>query len=116
MESRGDGFFAIFDGVASAAECAIAIQRALSEHRKHHGFAPRLRIGLHAAASRRVEDGYHGVGVHVTARIAALAGGDQILASTSSLQDLPGLELSDRCEVRLKGIREPVEVAAIVWQ
>jgi class 3 adenylate cyclase len=116
VETRGDGFFAIFNGAAEAAECAIDIQRALSDHRRRHGFAPKVRIGLHAAVSRRVEDGYHGVGVHVAARIAALAQGDQILASTSSLQGLPGLELSDRREVRLKGIGEPVEVAAIAWR
>jgi class 3 adenylate cyclase len=116
VESRGDGFFAIFDGPKEAAQCAIAIQRALSEHRKHHGFAPRVRIGLHAAVSQRVEDGYHGVGVHIAARIAALADGDQILASTGSLDGLAGIEVSDRREVTLKGIREPVEVATIAWR
>jgi len=75
-----------------------------------------VRIGLHAAVSHRVEDGYQGVSVHVAARIAALAEGDQILASTSSLLGLPGLEVVDRREVTLKGIREPVEVAAIAWR
>ncbi|HKW59773.1 MAG TPA: adenylate/guanylate cyclase domain-containing protein [Candidatus Dormibacteraeota bacterium] len=116
VETRGDGFFAIFGGAAEAADCAIAIQRALADHRRHHGFAPKVRIGLHAAASHRVEEGYHGAGVHVAARIAALAEGDQILASTSSLDGLSGLELSDRRHVRLKGIRDPVEVAAIAWR
>jgi class 3 adenylate cyclase len=116
VEGRGDGFFAIFDGAGQAAECAIAIQRALSEHRKRHGFAPKVRIGLHAALSHRVQDGYQGVGVHIAARIAALAEGDQILASTSSLEGVPSLEISDRRQVRLKGLREPVEVAAIAWR
>jgi class 3 adenylate cyclase len=116
IETRGDGFFAVFDGVAAAAGCAIAIQRALSDHRRRHGFAPRVRIGLHAGVSHRVEDGYHGAGVHVAARIAALAEGDQILASTSSIDSVPDLELADRHEVTLKGIREPVEVGAIVWR
>ena len=116
VETRGDGFFVIFNGASDAADCAIAIQRALADHRRQHGFAPKVRIGLHAAVSHRVEDGYHGAGVHVAARIAALAEGDEILASTSSLEGLPGLELSARREVELKGIREPVEVAAIAWR
>jgi class 3 adenylate cyclase len=116
VETRGDGFFAIFNGAAEAAACAVAIQRALSDHRRHHGFAPKVRIGLHAAVSHRAEDGYRGVGVHVAARIAALAEGDQILASTSSLDGVPGLELTDRREVNLKGIREPIEVAEIAWK
>jgi class 3 adenylate cyclase len=116
VESRGDGFFAIFDVAGDAAQCAIAIQRALSEHRRQHGFAPRVRIGLHAGLSRRTDDGYHGAGVHVAARIAALAEGDQILASTESVQGLTGVEISGRREVSLKGIREPVEVALLSWR
>jgi len=116
VESRGDGFFAIFEGAGPAIDCAIAIQRALSEHRKHHGFAPKVRVGVHAAPSHQVEDGYHGVGVHVAARIAALAEADQILASTSSVRDLPNLKLSERHEVTLKGIQHPVEVVAIPWR
>ena len=41
---------------------------------RQHGFAPSVRIGLHTAeASRRGTD-YSGKGVHVAARVAALAG------------------------------------------
>jgi class 3 adenylate cyclase len=116
VETRGDGFFAIFDTMGDAAACAIAIQRALSDHRKQHGFAPRVRIGLHAAISHRVEEGYHGVGVHIAARIAALADGDQILASMSSLGALGDIEISDRQLVTLKGIQDRVEVATISWR
>jgi class 3 adenylate cyclase len=116
VETRGDGFFAVFNDAGGAVGCAIAIQRALFDHRKRNGFAPKVRIGLHAADSHRVEDGYHGVGVHVAARIAALADGDQILASTSSLDGVAGLELSEPHEVGLKGIQEPVEVATIAWR
>ena len=116
VESRGDGFFATFEGVRSAASCAIDIQRTLAGHRKEHGFAPKVRVGLHVAASRKVGDGYHGVGVHVAARIAALAEGDQILASTSSLAGLPDLKLSGVRAVTLKGVAGQVEIAAIDWR
>ncbi len=77
---------------------------------------PECASASNAAVSHRVEDGYQGVGVHVAARIVALAEGNQILASTSSLLGLPGLEVVDRREVTLKGIREPVGVAAIAWR
>ncbi len=77
---------------------------------------PECASASNAALSHRVEDGYQGVGVHVAARIVALAEGNQILASTSSLLGLPGLEVVDRREVTLKGIREPVEVVAIAWR
>lgn len=116
VETRGDGFFAVFDDTGDAAGCAIAIQRALADHRKRHGFAPKVRIGLHAGESHRVEDGYHGVEVHVAARIAALADGDQILVSTRSVDGLAGLEISEPHKVALKGIQESVEVATIAWR
>ena len=107
VETRGDGFFAIFDSPTGAVACAVAIQRALAEHREQNGIAPQARIGLHAA---------DGAGVHVAARIAALADGDQILASTSSLAGMPGLELSERRMVTIKEIEDPVEVAVIAWR
>ena len=48
IKHGGDGFFVAFrepdDGIA----CAAAIQRALARHRAEHGFAPSVRIGLHA--------------------------------------------------------------------
>jgi class 3 adenylate cyclase len=116
VETRGDGFFAIFDSAVQALACGVAIQRAFAEHRRQHGFAPKVRIGLHAATSRHLQDGYHGVGVHVAARIAAIAEGDEILASTSSLAGVSDVELFARREVRLKGVRDPVEVAAIAWR
>ena len=41
----GDGFFVVFDQPALAVDSAIAIQRALDEHRRRTGFAPSVRIG-----------------------------------------------------------------------
>ena len=52
----GDGFFAAFDSARSGIDCAIAIQRALVEHRDATGFALSVRIGLH---TRRGESPRH---------------------------------------------------------
>src|SRR5205085_3222035 len=77
----GDGFFVSFVDARSAIAAAIAVQRALEEHRREHGFAPAVRIGVHAAdATRRGRD-YSGAEVHKAARIAAAAEGGEILAS-----------------------------------
>src|SRR5207249_2110935 len=46
--ATGDGFFVGFDTPEAALACAVAIQRGLAEHRVQHGFAPQVRIGLHA--------------------------------------------------------------------
>ena len=39
--STGDGFFVAFDSASAAIVCATAVQRALAEQRRTHGFAPR---------------------------------------------------------------------------
>ena len=87
MNSTGDGFFVAFDSGRRGIECAIAIQRALAEHRRTSGFALSVRIGLHAADANRRGGDYSGMGVNVAARVAALAGGGEIVASADALAD-----------------------------
>jgi class 3 adenylate cyclase len=115
VHHTGDGFFVAFDTAASGIACAIAIQRALDEHRRDSGFAPPVRIGVHAAMANRRGDDYSGVGVHVAARVAALAGGGEIVASVETLEEA-GVEGTDVREVELKGVSEPVAVATVPWQ
>ena len=114
----GDGFFAAFERPDQAIEAAIDIQRRLVRHRREHGFAPWVRIGLHTAEATRRGTDYSGRGVHVAARIAAAAGREEILVSSTSLTDLaPGrFRLSDPRTLTLKGVRDPVEVRSIDWR
>jgi class 3 adenylate cyclase len=116
VTSTGDGFFVAFDSSSRAVDCAASIQRALAEHRRTHGFAPGVRIGIHAAdATRRGED-YSGVGVHVAARIAALAEGGQVLASAATANEVDGpCPVTDFRTVTLKGVTAPVDVVTIDW-
>jgi DNA-binding SARP family transcriptional activator/class 3 adenylate cyclase len=112
----GDGFFVAFDGPKAAAECAKAIQQALARHRNEHGFAPQVRIGLHEAEATRTGNDYQGKGVHMAARIGALAAGGEILASRSAATQLGRLPVSSPRTVKLKGLSEPVDVVSVVWQ
>jgi predicted ATPase/class 3 adenylate cyclase len=117
IDNAGDGFFVAFDEGHDAASCAIDIQRTLAEHRRTHGFSPRVRIGLHAALATRSDSGYRGRGVHVAARIAALAAADEILISQglgAQLRD--GYSVSPSRRASLKGIADPVLVAALKWR
>jgi class 3 adenylate cyclase len=116
VNEAGDGFFVAFDEPGSAVECAIEIQRNLAAHRRDHGFAPRVRIGLHATDALQGSADYTGRGVHEAARIGALAGGDEILASADTVAGLPGLRCSDPRAADLKGLPEPVEVVSIDWR
>jgi class 3 adenylate cyclase len=115
VRSTGDGFFAAFDTARQAIRSAIAIQRALSSHAEMSGFAPPVRIGLHVADATQRGDDFSGVGVHVAARIAALAGGGEILASAEALAEAADVAAIDAREVEVRGVSEPVKVASIVW-
>jgi class 3 adenylate cyclase len=55
------------------------------------------------------------MGVHTAARIGAIAGAGEIVASASSVDGLDELEVSYRRMVDLKGIAGPVEVVRIDW-
>ncbi len=118
VRSTGDGFFVTFEVAGPAVECAVAIQRALEDHRRDHGFSPRVRIGLHRArATREGGDDWSGVGVHAAARIGALAEGDEILASREAAEAAgEGVAFSGARTVSVKGISRPLEVVVVGWR
>ena len=118
VKSTGDGFFVTFDKAAEAIECAIDIQRRLTRHRREHGFAPSVRIGLHAADATRDGRDYGGRGVHIAARVSGAASGQEILVTTEVLEQAgpTRFKASEPRALTLKGVREPVEVRAIDWR
>ena len=117
VKHTGDGFLVVFASADAALAAAWAIQRALADHRRAHGFAPQVRIGVHTASGVRHGRDYSGAGVHAAARIGALAGEGQILVSAETVR-VAGQRyaLTDRRTVKLKGISTPVEVAALDWR
>jgi class 3 adenylate cyclase len=114
ISTTGDGFFVSFDSPEEAVETALAIQRRLAEHRSKHGFAPQVRIGLHASDAQQVGANYRGKGVHEAARIAALATGGEIIASLATVGR--GYRTSEARLEMLKGFSEPVEVVTVDWR
>jgi class 3 adenylate cyclase len=116
INSTGDGFFVAFDEADRALEAAAAIQRRLLDQRRTGGFPIRVRIGVHSAEATKRGADYGGRGIHVAARVAALAGGGEIVASDETVGEGPWRERASapREEV-LKGIHEPVRVVSIAW-
>jgi class 3 adenylate cyclase len=114
IDSAGDGFFVVFDHASEAVECAVAIQRLLARHSKEHAFAPDVRIGLHTTNAMRRGHEHRGKGVHVAARIAALATGRDVMASKEVIDEArPRFPTSAFHSVELKGVSDRVEVASI---
>ena len=117
VHTTGDGFFAAFGDATAAVTSAVAIQRRLAEHRRQHGFAPQVRIGLHSAEATVAADDYAGLGVHQAARVGALAEGGEILTTceTVETEGLP-FTLSNERAVSLKGLVQPVRVVSVEWR
>ncbi len=115
VSDTGDGFFVGFDSPEAAMACAVAIQRRLAEHRQANGFAPQVRIGLHASEATQVAQNFRGKGVHEAARIAALAGAGEILASRATAAGTR-YQTSDPRSVALKGLAEPIEIVSVSWR
>ena len=114
IKHTGDGYFAAFQTPSAAIEAAAAVQRALDEHEP---LAPDVRIGLHTGGAFH-KDGadYGGQGVHMAARIGALAGGGEILMSRESLDGGSRFPLSEPHSETLKGFDDPVELVAVKWR
>ena len=116
VSATGDGFFVGFDAPDAAVGCAVAIQRRLARQRAQHGFAPQIRIGLHASEAAQVGNSFRGKGVHEAARIAALAGGGEIIASRATVGEDSPYAASEPRVVTLRGIAEPIEIVTIDWR
>jgi class 3 adenylate cyclase len=118
VRHTGDGFFAAFDEPRASIDCAVTIQRMLEEHRREHGFAPWVRIGLHLAEATHEGGDYSGQGVHAAARVGALAEREEVVASTELLAAAGPIPypVSEGRSVTLKGISQPVQIQVVDWR
>ena len=110
IKTTGDGFLATFDGPARAIRAAVAIRDALSR-----AGVP-IRAGLHTGEVELVGDDIAGVSVHIGSRIAALAGANQVLVS-STVKDLvagSGISFEDFGSHVLKGVPDEWRLYAVV--
>jgi class 3 adenylate cyclase/pimeloyl-ACP methyl ester carboxylesterase len=100
VNTSGDGFLATFDGPQRAIRCAMAVRDAVQS------LGIEVRAGLHTGECEVRGDDIGGIGVHIGARVSALAGPNDVLVS-STLHDLvigSGLEFEDRGCYELKGV------------
>ena len=100
IDTAGDGFLITFDGPARAVRCATAIRDAVRD------LGIEIRAGVHAGEVELRGDSIAGLAVHIGARVAALAGPSQVLAS-STVKDLTtgsGISFVDQGVHELKGV------------
>ncbi|HEX6476180.1 MAG TPA: adenylate/guanylate cyclase domain-containing protein, partial [Acidimicrobiales bacterium] len=100
VKSTGDGFLAAFDGPARAIRGAQAIVGEAT------GLGLEIRSGVHTGECELRGGDLAGIAVHIGARVAALAGGGEVLV-TSTVRDLvagSGIAFADRGQHELKGV------------
>jgi len=100
VNTSGDGFLAMFDGPQRAIRCAMAIRDAVQ------ALGIEVRAGLHTGECEIRGEDIGGIGVHIGARVSALAGANDVLVS-NTLRDLvigSGLEFEERGTHQLKGV------------
>ncbi len=109
VKTTGDGFLAVFDGPTRGAECARAIVEAMP------ALGIEVRAGLHTGEVERMGEDVGGIAVHVAARISALAGAGEVLASRT-VRDLSvgsGIEFAAAGRHALKGVADEWDVYSV---
>ena len=117
VKTLGDGFMMAFASARRAVACAVAIQRALCDHRLDLPDV-KVRIGLNTGEVVCEDGDLYGQAVHAAARIAAKAGGGEILVSEIVKQLVgatPDVTFVDRGRYRLKGFPERCHLFEVVW-
>ena len=110
IATTGDGFMAVFDAPARAVRCAVSIGPAVAD------LGLQIRAGLHTGEIELVAGNPRGLAVHAAARIANLAGPNEVLVSgtTHDLVEGSGLSFEDRGDHELKWIAGPRRIFAVV--
>lgn len=109
VKTTGDGMLAVFDSPSSGVRCASALRSAVEP------IGLGIRAGVHTGEIERRGDDVGGIGVHIAARVASMAGSGEVWASRT-VKDLTagsGLEFADQGRHTLKGVPEEWELFSV---
>ena len=118
----GDGLFVVFPAEGDALDACVAIQNRLQENPVYpggSGQAVQLQMGIEAGEVVEIEGDCYGDAVNSAARLADLAGAEQIL-TTQRVRD--ALERAQQAQLRslgpmyLRGKSEVTNVFRVDWQ
>jgi len=110
VKTTGDGLLAIFDSPTRALRCAIEMARATQ------AIEIEIRVGLHTGEVELVGDDVRGIAVHIAARVLALAGPNEVLATSTTASLLEGSDIvfEDAGVHELKGLTGRRQVFRVV--
>ena len=116
----GDGLFVIFPAEADALQACIAIQSRLQDKPVHAAGSPvQMQMGIESGEVVEIEGDCYGDAVNSAARLADLAGAEQIL-TTQRVRDALGAaqqsQLRGLGPMYLRGRSAVTEVFRVDWQ
>lgn len=118
----GDGLFVVFPEEAQALTACIAIQERLLQKPVRPGGLGRpvqMQMGIESGEVVEIEGDCYGDAVNSAARLADLAGADQILATQRVREALPDAlqaKLRSLGPIYLRGKADATEVYRVEWQ
>lgn len=118
----GDGLFVVFDSESDALTACIRIQQQLHEHPVRPGAgapAAQMQMGIESGEVVEIDGDCFGDTVNSAARLADLAGAEQILTTQSVWAALPAARRSDLRSLgtmHIRGREDPSHVYRVQWQ
>ncbi|HEV7361304.1 MAG TPA: adenylate/guanylate cyclase domain-containing protein, partial [Mycobacterium sp.] len=119
FKNMGDGLMVAFGSASAAVGCAVLTQQLFE--RRYRGAEQRLRvrIGLGTGESTLADGDYFGMPAVEATRLCDKAPADGILVSPATrllAGRVDGARFQSVGELELKGIPEPMEAFAVVWE
>jgi TolB-like protein/tetratricopeptide (TPR) repeat protein len=117
VKSTGDGFFAQFDSVVSAMECAVAIQADLSAFQTNNAITPALqfRLGVSSGDVISEEEDIYGNDVNLAARLQEQAQPGAICITAGTYEQVCAklaAQFEDLGDITFKNSESPTRVYA----
>ena len=118
----GDGLFVVFPAEGDAMQACVAIQKRLQEKPVYpggEGKPVQMQMGIEAGEVVEIDGDCYGDAVNSAARLADLAGAEQILTTQRVREQLPPMQkdqLRTLGPMYLRGKNEATEVFRVEWQ
>ena len=119
FKNTGDGLFVSFSSASAAVSCAVLTQQLFERRYRSAEHALHVRIGLGTGESTVRDGDYFGMPSIEAARLCDQAPADGILASQATKMlagRVEGARFESVGAMELKGIPEPMEAFAVVWE
>jgi DNA-binding NarL/FixJ family response regulator/class 3 adenylate cyclase len=117
VEVRGDEALAAFDSARQALHAAVELQSLFQEETRADPSLPLMvGVGIDAGEAVALDEGYRGAALNTAARLCALAGGGEIVASHHLVHmagAIPGITFVELGPRELKGLPQAVTAVRV---